>query len=32
MQLVSQSWNRAKQLEAQGSWDQARSLYEAILA
>jgi tetratricopeptide (TPR) repeat protein len=32
MQSVSESWNRARQLEAQGSWDQARSLYEAILA
>jgi tetratricopeptide (TPR) repeat protein len=32
MQPVSENWNRAKQLEAQGSWDQARSLYEAILA
>jgi tetratricopeptide (TPR) repeat protein len=32
MQPVSESWNRARQLEAQGSWDQARSLYEAILA
>lgn len=32
MQSVSETWNRARQLEAQGSWDQARSLYEAILA
>ncbi|MGH8241044.1 MAG: tetratricopeptide repeat protein, partial [Steroidobacteraceae bacterium] len=32
MQSVSESWNRARQLEEQGSWDQARALYEAILA
>jgi tetratricopeptide (TPR) repeat protein len=32
MQSVSENWNRARQFEAQGSWDQARSLYEAILA
>jgi tetratricopeptide (TPR) repeat protein len=32
MQPVSESWNRARQLEAQGSWDQARAVYEGILA
>jgi tetratricopeptide (TPR) repeat protein len=32
MSSVPESWNRAQQLEASGGWNEARSLYEAILA